>query len=157
MAGKYKLEVTKTTLVDAISSGYGEIGELANEMSDWRDNLEDKFSQTQKYSDVGEAADTLADHRDEPSMPDIIEKALGTTELSVGISVPRSRRQSASRATRLDNAISHLQVAIEYLEEVKDDEAHPQELRDEIEGYCGELQQTVDNLDGAVEFPGMFG
>ena len=36
-----------------------ELESLKEEMESWRDNIEEKFSQTQKYEEVSEAAETL--------------------------------------------------------------------------------------------------
>lgn len=48
-----------TTVENALSLAGSEIGDLWNEMNDWRDSMEDKFSSTEKYERVSEAADTL--------------------------------------------------------------------------------------------------
>lgn len=38
---------------------YSEIETLKQELSDWKDNIEEKFSQTQKFSDLEECVDTF--------------------------------------------------------------------------------------------------
>lgn len=49
----------KTTVADALSDAGSIVTELHDEMSAWRDSLEDKFSSTEKYQMVSDAADTL--------------------------------------------------------------------------------------------------
>lgn len=62
-----------------LSSAAGEIRNLADEMTSWRDNIEEHFSQTDKYERVSEAADTLEQAADdlenieEPTAPEIKE------------------------------------------------------------------------------------
>lgn len=60
---------------DAATNGFNVLEELASEMGEWRDNIEEKFSATQKYEDVSAAADQLEDISEE-DVPD----ALDTTE-----------------------------------------------------------------------------
>lgn len=50
--------------VEAIENGISEIESLQEEMSEWRDNMEDKLSSTQKYSDVTDCADSLETGQD---------------------------------------------------------------------------------------------
>ncbi len=55
--GKY-VGVT-STVTSLISDAGSIVEELKDEMSEWRDNLEEKFSATEKYERVNEAADAL--------------------------------------------------------------------------------------------------
>jgi hypothetical protein len=43
-----KIELHKLTIYDAICDAFSELEELASEMREWADNLEEKFSATQK-------------------------------------------------------------------------------------------------------------
>lgn len=46
-------------IISAIDEAYMEIEALGQEMRDWADSMEDKFSGTQKYDTVNTTADTL--------------------------------------------------------------------------------------------------
>ena len=59
MSKQGKFVSTTMTAMEAIDMCACAVEELAGEMSEWRDNLEDKFSSTEKYERVSEAADTL--------------------------------------------------------------------------------------------------
>jgi len=70
MSNKGKMIEVKSTALEAIDCCASSIEELAEEMSSWRDSLEDKFSSTDKYVSVSETADLLEntgvrDHCDE--------------------------------------------------------------------------------------------
>jgi len=64
-----------------LQSGAEEINALAEEMGSWRDNIEEKFSQTQKFEDVSTAADALENAQNElegvtiPSTVNVANKA----------------------------------------------------------------------------------
>jgi hypothetical protein len=42
-------EKYQTTIAELVSSAFSDVQGLRDEMTDWRDNLEEHFSQTQKY------------------------------------------------------------------------------------------------------------
>lgn len=74
MAKGKKSSAVEVTIEDAL--GYGpEIAALAEEMGEWRDNLEEKLSHTDKYERVSEAADTL-ENADVESLCDTLVEAL---------------------------------------------------------------------------------
>ncbi len=55
-----------SSLVAAIDSGAAdEIGGLAEEMGEWRDNMEESFGHTAKFEEVSDAADTLEEQQSE--------------------------------------------------------------------------------------------
>jgi len=56
-SGTYKK--VKTSVSAALADGASVISELAEEMGEWRDNLEEKLSHTDKYERVSEAAELL--------------------------------------------------------------------------------------------------
>jgi chromosome segregation ATPase len=61
---------------DAWNAGTSEIESLADEMRQWEENIQEKFSQTSKYETVSGSADTLENARDElqgidwPTLPE---------------------------------------------------------------------------------------
>ena len=60
MANPAGKNVTYTSQIDDLLSSAGsEAEELRDEMSNWRDSLEDHFSGTDKYQSVSDAADTI--------------------------------------------------------------------------------------------------
>lgn len=171
MAGRsyLKTEAQTSSLSAAISDAFDEVGELADEMGEWRDSLEEKFSQTDKYSRVSEAADTLDGHRD---APDFDESVVGDIQVTYGVTSNRSKRRGISRATRLDNAVGKLNACVEALqaeadsldEQIEELDDSRQEERGELserkealEELQQELEEAVGELDGGVEFPGMYG
>jgi DNA repair exonuclease SbcCD ATPase subunit len=172
MAGRsyLKTEPKTASLVDAISDAYSEISSLAEEMESWRDGLEEKLSHTSKYDQVSEAYDLLSQHADEPDCDNTL---FGTMQVHFVETSNKNKKRSVSRATRLDNAINRLNACIEVLEarkdeleeakneeEIKDDAEALEEVDselDEINELIYVLEQTVSELDGGVEFPGMFG
>lgn len=59
MAKKGKTITDSISVTDAMQEGVSELQDLANEMSEWRDNLEEKLSHTEKFERVSECADVL--------------------------------------------------------------------------------------------------
>lgn len=165
MAGKYKIETRTGTVADMVSEAYGELQGLRDEMSEWADNLEgSNLSATEKCGRVRECADNLdqvAD--DEPEMNAIV----GVVEVTVGVQVPRSKRQSASRAVRAGNAEAMLNAVAEAVREYATDLEAPaqgtegtdegtQDVIDACETLADHVENTAGELSG-LEFPGMFG
>lgn len=58
-------EAKKWTFVELVDQFYSEVEGLAEEMEEWRSNIEEKFSSTDKYSRVEESAQTLQSIADE--------------------------------------------------------------------------------------------
>lgn len=161
MAGKsYKIETHTAPLSDVISDAYEEFETLSGEFGDWRDSIPESLNGTEKYNLVETAADTLGDNTDAPEIPagtDDDGKAISLGDLDVTylVSVHRNKRQGPSRQVRLDNACAMLSAAGDMLDSIVDgEEDHP--LKDEAETLSGELQETIDNVEG-IEIPGMFG
>jgi len=168
MYGKsYKTITREATIEETVLFAYADIGELADEMGEWRDNLEEKFSNTQKYSDVEEVASALEEYREEPSALDEARQYFDGITVEYDIGVKKDGRSVPSRGARLGNAVSMLSSVADYLE-MRIDNTDPEKpargetaegLRDEIaalEGLRDSLQDTIDNIEG-VNFPGMFG
>lgn len=139
-----KIEEKTMTVEEAISMGYSTISELGEEMRDWADNLEEKFSATAKYEQVSEAADALQEHEE---FPDEVPEALNALKVTFHIYTKRKE----SRSMRRSNATAALQAVRDVLEELEDED-----LKDQAEGIITALECTIDDID-AVEFPGAFG
>lgn len=141
------------TVVDAVSEAWGIIEELGEEMEDWRANMEDKFSTTDKYSRVEEAAQTLQGES-EPTEPD----SDTVKAITVTIQDPKPRRRSYSRADRLSQATSLLEACEGALDEFasSDDPKTSEDDASEADSYKNDIETLRNNVEG-VDFPGMFG
>lgn len=154
MAGRsyLKTEPRTSDIESAISDGYDEIGELADEMESWKDGLEEKLSHTSKYEQVSEAFDTLNDNRD---MPDVDADLFGEsdTKVSYGETVNKSKRRGVSRSTRLDNAVAKLSAAVDGIETIinsldEGEDAEPEEDRTDLEQQKTDLEDALANATG---------
>lgn len=163
MSAKIKYTQIETTVEGAVAGFFQDVQELRDEMTEWRDNMEEKLSQTDKYSQVSECADALDSVAD--SEPDIPEE-LGDVKVTVQHGKKSSKKSPYPRWLRLGNAIAQLDGAVSALEEYiadklpegnepPDDET--QEKIDAAEEFKDQLENFKSELDGNVEFPGMFG
>lgn len=165
-ARKDSFKTESYCVADAVSEAYGIAEELRDEMTEWRDNMEEKFSSTDKFSRVSEACDVL-EGLDEPSEP-----ACGAAT-EIRFDVQKDLRKSRALVTRprrrdyammlLDGAFQAIESRIDaideatFAEEVTDEETEKLETeKDELETYQDEIERLKDELEG-VEFPGMFG
>lgn len=182
MYGKsYKTIQVKTTIESAIDEAFSEFESLCEEMTEWRDNMEEKLSQTEKYQQVSDAADLLENVQRPDGLPD----AMDDSEIEVSIGVKKYKSDGGlSRAARHGNACNHLETAIEaittFIDEHADDEQEAEDAKaeaeeegsegaaeedvsgmvtadqvQELEQYRDDLQSTLDEMQG-VEFPGMY-
>lgn len=139
---RFKSTTVKTTVADIVSGSIGDLEALKEELEQWKENIEEKFSTTEKYSQLEEAVDAL-----EISEPDI-EDELGNIEVEYQTVNPKSIK---SRSARCNEATRLLSAAIDALNAAAEDD-------DQLEGaedLANELQEIVDTAEG-VEFPGMF-
>jgi capsid portal protein len=157
MTATSKYKTREATLADAANEAYSEFASLGEEMREWADNLEEKFSATDRYARISEAADAL-EGLSEPDYPDWASK----TKVQVSELVKPLRRR-ISRATRRDNACAILDTCMEACNEWLDENDKPENRSDEMLGIIGEITQIRDDLENlkdeaeAVEFPGMYG
>ena len=176
--------MSKTTLEEAdvegaISTAYGEIEQLNEELTNWYDNLPENFQSGDKGDMLQEATGILGSI-DEINVPDC------AASLAVTYS---ALKRKASRATRRDFAVeilnsvsAALRERVEELnlmtfeEPVEEEDAKPEtEATDEVEDdstpktederdsmvsdleiAADEIENHASELEG-VEFPGMFG
>ena len=138
-----KHETKKSTAANALSEAFGEFQSLAEEMADWADKIEERFSQTEKYERVRAAQETL-EQLQEPECP----AKLKDVEIEYTQGLPKSKRSGLSRADRCSNATIILDVLIEICAEAEDD--------DELSSFADELENAKSEAEG-VEFPSMFG
>ncbi len=161
-SSRYHSEPRTEALGDAVDNAFGEVEQLASEMGEWRDGLEEKFSSTEKYQRVSDAADALESHQEPPN----VDEALRGIEVQFSETVKRKSRSGPSRDVRLGNAVSRLNACVDALQGRLDEheeaaDGDPGKLPDDavntLEELRDALQEAVDELDGGVEFPGMFG
>jgi hypothetical protein len=151
-----KYKTREATLADAANEAYSEFMALGEEMREWADNLEEKFSATDRYARISEAADAL-EGLSEPNYPDWASKT--KVQISELVKPPRK----VSRATRRDNACAILDTCMEVCNEWLDENDKPENRSDEMLEIIGEITQIRDDLENlkdeaeGVEFPGMYG
>lgn len=143
---RFKTGEHKTTLADAISGAFSDVTDLASEMREWADNMEERLSHTEKYERVSECADTLEQNQDEPT----VVNGLGDIEVTYSV----MQHKQLPRWARLDNAKAAVQACIDALSDdaVKD----ATKLADDCDSLADALQSALDEWEG-VEFPGMYG
>lgn len=147
------------TITDALSTGFSEIQSLRDELTEWKDNLEEKLSHTDKYQRVSDCADSLdeiADCEDECVPPIHTEETVDWVEQKKA-----SKKSPYPRWLRLQNAVNALEAVkaqLEILVETDDDEDEDpeDENRMEIQACIDKLDEIIDGAN-SVEFPGMFG
>lgn len=164
----HKTNSIMLTIADAFSRAQCEAEELEQEMSEWRDNMEEKLSHTEKYERVSEAASALENLTgslcDEP--PEQV------ADLTVPVTVYVYGRRGLPRWARLSDVASCLDAAANAVADIIDwvDEAldgDPEEVaaddEDKLRDFREELDQLRDSMVEAigesdnVEFPGMYG
>lgn len=147
---------------DVISSAKSTVEELAQEMRSWADSLEEKFSQTEKYSTVSETADNL-EGIDWPEVPESL------SDLGVQWSETKSGKRP-SRRKRCESVVDSLRGLYEALESRRDelqeqidlrsedetDEEEPEALQDACTELMESVEVVIDTLE-SCEFPGAFG
>lgn len=155
----------------AIEIAVSAFEELKDEMGEWRDNMEEKLSHTDKYERVSEAADSLEEvhSNTEDALSTVssnIDKLdLGTETKAIYFEYVPYGRKSASRADRMSNATAALESGIDALEGMvselnedtirKDSEANADALV-EVREALDELRNQIDEAN-SIEFPGMYG
>jgi hypothetical protein len=161
MPVRLKTTTQAGTIADAISAGFGELQSLRDEMGDWKDNLEEKLSHTEKYSRVEEChsnLDEIAEAEDE-CVPQDENYSQGP------VTWPEQKKSSKKspypRWLRLSNATAALGSAKDAIESIV--ESFDEEMSDEEEEAKADLQANIDKLEevisiaDSVDFPGMYG
>lgn len=147
----------KGTLANVISEACGDLINLRDELEEWRDSLEEKFSNTPKYEAVSEAADSLS-NIEEPEFDSVIPDR----EMEyIQRSTTKKRFDPGSKARRRDNAVLMLSEAQAALEKISADyssavESETEEaaesreaVRDAAEELKDELTSFIDEAESA--------
>ncbi len=152
MSKSYKTQEYKTTVSGAVSEAFGELQSLRDEMDEICGNMEEKFSQTERYQRYEEARGTLGNYAD--SEPEAHED-VAERDVVCSVLVHVRKKASPSRSVRLSNAVSLLQAAAGSLEEWVET-CEDTDLEEEVDRFVTEIQEVADEVS-QVEFPGMFG
>lgn len=158
-----------------LQDSLSEIECIKDEMTDWRDNLEQNegLSQTSKADEVREAADAL-EYIDIPSNVEELPEFLRDQEDDEGNVIRpalrvqmssmlstifswRSKRNLSGRSARLHDHAAVLSTCAESIREEADNEKCPwtPEQREEAVEIAGSLEDIASELEN-VECPGMF-
>lgn len=157
----YKVETSTSDVESCISDAASDVGELKDEIETWRDNMSGTaLENTTKFEAVEDCLSTLEDLVDNLERIDTgVLDGLPLPVVTYHVMVPRSKRKSPSRATRLSNAESMVSAAIEtlrdYLSELEEADTHSEaneDARDALESLIDEL----DALEWSIDFPGMY-
>lgn len=151
---KYKVVDREGELESIIDTT--DIEALRDEMQEWVSNMSGTgLENTNKYSMAEEASNTLdnVDNIEIDNLWNVIpeeeREAIKHSMVKYTEFVPKARRQSTSRATRLSNEVGRIRAGLEWLEkEVVPKYKELQEAIDEIESQVTDLE--------SVEFPTMF-
>jgi hypothetical protein len=125
MAGKsYKTVRTEAQWDDALSAGTEGVREVAEELSEWRSNLEEAgLDNVPKYEGVGGAADQLDSAASglESVDVDLAEELVEALSVNWAVAVSEWVPRHPSRQVRLDNACSSVRAAADFLSGLLDD------------------------------------
>jgi len=159
----YKTVPTEFTVEEGLDTT--EIEGLRDEMQEWVDNMSGtNLENTSKYEMAEEAVsqlDRVGDiNFDEiwdafPENCPVKVDELKALKFTCHLFEPKSKRQHASRAYRLSNAITHIIGSLEAVEDYLEDRKEEEEVKAILQAV-EEIKDSVQDLD-SVDFPGMFG
>lgn len=159
---KRRPALRKMTVADAISEAFNELQSLGEEMRSWADNIEEKFSQTDRYQRISDAADTLESLEEPPFDGDGIAAKYvariirALPEVEIYKLIGRSKRRGPSRADRCSHACGTIEQCMSIIEENINDLGDDNDHKYALESLRDDLKRLKDDAEG-VEFPGMFG
>lgn len=158
---KFKVETVTLKLSEALGHP-GDLDDLRDDMTEWRDNLESGgLEHTDKYQAVSEAADALESICSEmESACEALLEALKdhpVLDIEIDVSTMRPYGRSPARWLRLENATSPVQAAlgklcVEIPEPTKGEETKENEIYEALEDVQSQLDECRN-----VSFPGMYG
>jgi len=140
----------KMSIEDAVSSAFGDLQALGEELREAYDNTPESLQASAAAQARDEAANIL-EGLNEPSIPDALKDAFKVTQITRLVRVLTPKQQARlSRSARRDDACEWLSAVIDFLADVEGDNA------DEAAEFVIELEQLRDDAD-SVEFPGRNG
>lgn len=141
------------TVESAVDDARTELESLRDELDEWRNNIEEHFSTTQKYADLESAVGQLDALDSLPDISDLPEKVRIEP-----VSLQLSNKRKQSRSSRCDEAVELLRQAASlllYHGEVDEGTTLTVEEKDACMGAASEIQSVIEEIE-CVEFPGMF-
>ena len=171
---KRKAIIVQSSISGLVNDFYSIAQELRDELQEWKDNIEEKFSGTDKFSRLEEAVNTLeefCENEPDTDLPECNEDFERTIWPS---------KKKMSRADRMGEAMDSANAAVARLTELKEaleakeearvkadldtqdapTDGHP-DAGEEIDptSYDDLISDLGDHIGTAenVEFPGMFG
>lgn len=171
---KRKAIIVQSSISGLVNEFYSIAQELRDELQEWKDNIEEKFSGTDKFSRLEEAVNTLeefCENEPDTDLPECNEDFERTIWPS---------KKKMSRADRMGEAMDSANAAVARLTELKEALEEKEEARvkadldnqdaptdgnpdagEEIDTtiYDDLISELEDHISTAenVEFPGMFG
>lgn len=143
-------ELEKHGIEDAISTGYGILEELGQELRDWYDSLPDSLQGGDKGSALDEGASTLEDL----SAVEVSEELAKVLTGEIVTVSPMKKR--ASRAARRDYAVTLLSDAKQTIEDFLSNQDDDYGHKDDLEQLMSDLDEAIGEAEN-VSFPGMYG
>lgn len=144
----------ESKLEDLVSSAFGDLQSLGEEMREAFDNTPESLQNDGVGAARGEAADNL-ENLSEPECPEELQGERFIVKYQERQLSPSAQRK-LSRSGRCSSACDDLRHAIEYLENIEDDKTYTKEEREAASEFKGEIENLIDEAE-AVEFPGMYG
>lgn len=125
---------------DVFEEACDEIESLKEEIGDWKDNIEENFSGSEKYSQLEEAYDQL-DNFSKPDWPDELEdKDIKVVYIESPPKIFRGRITN-SRSSRLGEACAKLEAVTDALENFKT------EFLDELRALHEQLEEKKEEIE----------
>lgn len=133
---------------------------LADEMTEWQENLEGaNMEHLPKYDEVMETAETLSEAADSiegaaATIRELIEEGAIDDSATVSVSeITPYGRKAPPRWMQLSNALSALQSVVDHLEGIGIDDADDEDAT--VREAADELASAISELEG-VDFPSMY-
>lgn len=143
----------ETTIIGLIETAHSIIEELRDELDDVIQNMEEHFSQTERFSRYQEAKDAL----DVCDVVDLSVPGVASDFFNRPYVHTYRAKPKASRSDRLEAANLRLNIARELLdEEIERVSDREDDYAAALYDFVNIVQELLDQTEG-VEFPGMFG
>jgi hypothetical protein len=129
-----------STLMATLSDCIGELTSIGEECGESRDNLEERFSGTERYQNFSDAADEL-EGIEEPDIPECYrEHPVTYTTFHKG------GKRGDSKSQRLSNAMAGIEAALSEVNDLLEAE-EDEDVKGELETLQEALQEIHDKQD----------
>lgn len=127
---------TTITLAQAVADACSRFEELADELQEWNDAIEERFGSTLKFEQIGDARDSLQALFEPTVVP-----RLGNLQ----VKTINYNRKKLSKSDRRDEACQWLTDAMTALEELPEEDEEGKDLWSELDSLKSEAEE--------IEFP----